>query len=116
HDGQLVADRDRRQRPHHRAAAVILHAQADREQPAHGWIRAVIGAQRGHRKQQCQSVHRPAQFGKQYESDDASPPSSRTWWGRSPPSGNSTKKSGSIRKSPPGSESNLTSQPLMPSG
>jgi hypothetical protein len=54
-------------------------------------------------------------FGKQYESEEASPPWRRSWCGRSP-SGNSTNRSGSSVSEPSSPASSLTSQPLIPSG
>ena len=76
---QRVAGGDRRQR---RAAppAPTAFLQPDRhgEQPAHARVEAVERAEPGERRD-FQPTH-----GKQYESDDASPPCSRVWCTRRP--------------------------------
>ena len=56
HERELVPDRDRRQRADDRAAVAVLHAERDREQPAHRWVEAVVGPERGD-DQQRPEVH-----------------------------------------------------------
>ena len=88
-DRRLVADRDRHERAQHGAAAALLQAARDGEEPAHGRVDAVVDAEPG----QGQPCRVGGHDGKQYESVEASPPSRRIWCGRSP--SNSTKKFGS---------------------
>src|SRR4029078_1736403 len=107
-DRHLVPDGDRHERAQHGAPAALLHAPRHGEQPAHGRVDAVVGAE----PDQGQPRRAVAHDGKQYESLEASPPWRRTWWGRSP--AYSTKKSGSTAMSP--LLSSLTIQPSMPSG
>ena len=111
-DRALMPDRDRPQRPQHGAPGTLLHPQRDREQPAHRGVEPVIGAQQAQQDVGPERVHYRA--GKQYESDDASPPASRIWCGRSPLNG--TKNSGSTVSEPSAPASSLTIQPSIPAG
>src|SRR5216683_3337024 len=76
----------------------------------HAWVDSVISAEEQHHPQRVRA-HLPVRHcasEKQYESDDASPPSSRTWCARSP--SNSTKNFSSIFIPPLGSASIFTIQ------
>ena len=83
-----------------RALPPLLQPQGDGEEPAHPRVESVHGA--GH-------------AAKQNESEDASPPASLTWWGRSR-SPVSVRKRGSSAMTPLGSTSILAIQPRIPSG
>jgi len=109
---RLVAERDGRQGAQDCRPPPLLKTEYDGEQPAHTRVETVVCAQADQRQP---GPHlRWDHDGKQYESDDASPPPRWIWWGRSPSKG--TKKSGSMRRPPSGAASSLAAQPRMPSG
>ena len=76
-----MTERDGRQGPEDRAAALLLQTQGHREEPAHAGIDAVIRAQNKQCERSPVPRHRPepvGAHGKQNESEEESPPSSRT--------------------------------------
>ena len=56
-DGQRVAEGDRPQRRRHRAQPPLLQAQGDGEEPAHGRVQSVEGAQGRQRQPGPECVH-----------------------------------------------------------
>ena len=110
-DGRAMTDSQRRQGAPHRRAVFLLQPERDREKPAHARIDSVVGPQE---KQRGPNPGIPFAHGKQKESVEQSPPSRRTWCGRS--SSTSRRKLESNAIPPAGLASTLTIQPLTPSG
>src|SRR5207244_8697783 len=102
----------RHHRAPHRAPVPLLEPERDRKQPPHPRVEAVDGPEQRERRPGPELA---GHDGKQNESEDASPPSSRTWCGRMP-SSISRKNRGSSAIPPSGRVSSLTIHPRIPSG
>src|SRR6185437_8477428 len=102
----------RQQGTPYRAPVALLQSERDREEPPHAGVEPMDGPEQ---RERHPGPDRTGHEGKQKESDDASPPSSRTWCGRMP-SSRSTKNRGSNAMPPSGRVSSFTIQPRMPSG
>jgi hypothetical protein len=110
-DGGGVTPGQGQERPPDGAARPLLQPQGDREQPAHPGVDPVHGPE----EQEPHPGPGRLDHEKQNESEEASPPSSLTWCGRSP-SSNSTRKRGSNAIPPSAPASSRVIHPRMPSG
>jgi hypothetical protein len=106
-DGKPVSERERRQCSPYGRSSPFLKAERHGEEPSHGRVYSVPRAQQNHGWPDARSAVGHA---KQKESEDASPPWSRTWCGRNP-SLSSRKKFRSKVRPPSLAASSFTIQP-----
>src|ERR1700757_1929333 len=115
-DACRVADGNRDERSRYGTPLLLLHPERYREEPPHCRIDSMPGAEEQHHPEDSRSEPRNGHClsEKQYESDEASPPSSRTWCALNP--SNSTKNFSSSFIPPFESTSSFAIQLFNPSG